>query len=131
MEVTMVEMAPVARVRSLLVSADCGGKSPLVRVDVRSERDPDYKRLFSIQSATKLARCFLGEIPSTEATADDGTAFVLRREPHKQGANAEDDVWKLSILEGSKHTLRATFNINQATALGWALKAAVVSAMEG
>jgi len=126
----MVEMAPAARVRNLLVSADCGGKS-LVRVDVHSERDPDYKRLFDIQSATKLARCFLGAIPSTEVTADDGTVFVLRREPHKQGADAEDDIWKLSIREDSRHTLRATFNINQATALGWAFRAAVVSAMEG
>ena len=126
----MVEMAPVARERDLLVSADCGGK-PLVRVDVCSGRDSDSRRLFSIKSATRLARCLLGAIPSTEVTADDGTVFVLCRDFRKPGVNAEDDTWKLSIRENSTNTLRATFDIDQATALGWAFKAAVVSAMEG
>lgn len=127
----MAEMAPVARERNLLVSNECVKRGTLVRVDACSERDPDYKRLFSIRAATALARCLLGEIPATKVAADDGTVFVLCRDFRKQGVSTEDDTWKLSIEENDRRTLRATFDINQATALGWALKAAVVSAMEG
>lgn len=95
----------------------------LVVVELCSERKSDVKRRFDVANATAMVRCLSRELESVEVTADSGEEYVFRYE--------RDGLWRVYERHNDERTLRTVLDEDHAVALSWALKAAVVSAMEG
>ena len=95
----------------------------LVVVELCGERTPDVRRRFGVANATAMVRCLSRELESVEVAADSGEVYVFRIE--------RDGFWRVYERNNDERTLRATLDEDHAAALAWALKAAVVSAMEG
>lgn len=108
---------------SRIVNLHVRNDHDLVVVELCSERKPDVKRRFRVTAAAAMARCLSGELESVEVEADSGEVYVFRRE--------RDGFWRVYERHDDERTLRTTLDEDHAVALGWALKAAVVSAMEG
>ena len=119
MKITVTRLEPVSRSANLHVRNDHG----LVVVELCSERKPDVRRRFGVANATAMARCLSRELESVEVTADSGEVYVLRLE--------RDGLCHVYERHNDELTPRTALNEDHAAALAWALKAAVVSAMEG
>ena len=108
---------------SRAVNLHVRGDHDLVVVELCGERKSDVRRRFGVANATAMARCLSGELESVEVTADSGEEYVVRLE--------RDGLWHVYERHNDALTPRTVLNEDHAAALAWALKAAVVSAMEG
>lgn len=106
------------------------GEADLVRIEIVARKTVVWGWDFRLPAAVAMVRCLEGEKDeariSDMATSDD---HLLVRVKSRDGVPA---VWRfMSSRNGDEWAHRFTLGEDDAPAVAWALKAAVVKAMEG